>query len=59
MFESFNDVLTFEETCKALRMGRNMLYKLLRNGTIKSVKIGRKYYVPKISLNEFINSNCN
>ena len=56
MFESFNDVLTFEETCKALRMGKNMLYKLLRNGTIKSVKIGRKYYVPKVSLNEFINS---
>lgn len=57
MFENYKDVLTFDETCKALRMGRNMLYRLLRDGTIKSKKIGRKYYIPKSFLIDFINSN--
>lgn len=58
MFEEFNDILTIKETCKALRMGQNMLYKLVKNGSIKSVKIGRKYYIPKLYLKEFIETNA-
>lgn len=58
MFEEFNDILTINETCKALRMGKNMLYKLVKNGSIKSVKIGRKYYIPKLYLKEFIETNA-
>ena len=56
MFDTYADILTVEEVCKALSMGKNTLYKLLKIGKIKSIKIGRKYFVPKVCLIDFINS---
>lgn len=56
MFDTYKDVLTVEEVCKALSMGKNTLYGLLQKGKIKSIKIGRKYFVPKVCLIDFVNS---
>lgn len=50
MFESYNDVLTVKETCNALSIGRNNLYRLLKDEKIKSIKIGKKYIIPKVYL---------
>lgn len=55
MFEGFNDILTVEEACKALGMGRNTIYNLLKENIIKSIRIKRKYYIPKEFLIDFIN----
>lgn len=55
MFDTYKDILTVEDTCKALGIGKNGLYKLLQKGIIKSVRIGRKYYIPKVFLIDFIN----
>ena len=55
LFDKYNDVLSVDEACKALSMGKNSLYKLLQMGVIKSVKVGRKYYIPKVFLIDFIN----
>ena len=55
LFDNFNDVLTVEEVCAALSAGRNSVYKLLKDGVIKSIKIGKKYLIPKICLIDFIN----
>lgn len=54
MFENFKDVLTAEDVCKALQMGRNTVYKLLQSKEIKSIKIGRKYFIPKEFLIDYI-----
>lgn len=56
MFDNYKDVLTVNEVCSALSMGRNSVYELLQNGSIKSIKIKKKYYVPKPFLIDFINS---
>lgn len=56
MFDTYRDVLTVEQVCSALSMGKNSVYQLLRNGVIKSIKINRKYLVPKSFLIDFINS---
>lgn len=56
MFDTYKDVLTVEQVCSALSMGKNSVYTLLRNGVIKSIKINRKYLVPKSFLIDFINS---
>ncbi len=56
MFENYNDVLTVNEVCSALSMGKNCVYGLLQNGSIKSIKIKKKYYIPKAFLIDFINS---
>lgn len=57
MFEQYKDILTVDEVCKALTMGKNTIYKLLRDNTIKSIKVGKKYFIPKIALIDFINAN--
>lgn len=57
MFENFKDVLTVEEACKALHIGKNSFYTLLKIGALQYIKIGRKYIIPKIYLIDFINQN--
>ena len=56
MFDNYSDVLTVKQVCLALSMGKNSVYKLLKSGFIKSIKIGRKYFIPKSFLIDFINS---
>lgn len=42
--------LTVEETAKLLRLGRQLTYEKVRSGEIPSVKIGRRYLVPRQAL---------
>lgn len=56
MFDTYNDVLTVEQVCSALAVGKNTVYDLLRKNIIKSIKVGRKYLIPKVFLIEFVNS---
>ena len=56
MFDGFKDVLTVEEACRALGMGKNTVYNLLKQNIIKSIRINRKYYIPKIFLIDFIDT---
>ncbi len=55
MFEEYKDILTVNEACKALGMGKNTVYELLKQNIIKSVRIKRRYYIPKKFLVDFIN----
>lgn len=55
MFDFYDDVLNVEESCKAMKMGKKRMYEMLRKGTIKSIKIGNKYLVPKVFLEDYIN----
>lgn len=55
LFDSFNDVLTVDEVCKALATGKNSVYKMLKDGAINCYKVGKKYLIPKICLIDFVN----
>ena len=54
MFENFPDILTFEETRSALRIGKNTLLQLLWNGEIDGFKIGRCWKIPRSSLIKYV-----
>ena len=54
MFNEYNDVMTVDEVCEALRIGRNTAYKLLQNGEIYSRKYGNKYFITKESIIDFL-----
>lgn len=41
LFENSPDILTFEETRSALRIGKNTLLELLWNQEIDALKIGK------------------
>lgn len=50
----YPDVLTVKDVQHILRLGRNSVYSLLENGKIKTIRAGKKYIIPKISLVQFI-----
>lgn len=54
MLSKYDDVLTFKEFQQVIKFGRNKCYELLNNGTIKSLKIGRDFRIPKINIIKFI-----
>ena len=57
MFENYDDVLTVEEACEALKIGYNAMYELLNTGKIKGYRNGRVWRIPKASLVEYIQSS--
>ncbi len=47
IFQEYPDVVSVEQLCKMLRIGRNTAYHLLKSGTIQAIRIGRQYRIPK------------
>jgi len=51
------DVLTVKEMMDMLAIGRNTAYRLLRDGTIASFRIGNTYRVLRKSVQSYIYNN--
>ena len=51
------DVLTIHEMMDMLAIGKNTAYKLLRDGTIKSFRLGNSYKILRKSVQEYIYSH--
>lgn len=57
MLNQYEDVLTVEDVCSILMVGRNRVYELLNNQELKGFRIGKRTWrIPKSSVNEFIES---
>ena len=54
MLNKYNEILTVEELCEVLRIGKNTAYKLLKSEEIKSIKIGSTYKIPKRSIIHYL-----
>lgn len=54
MFQETNDLISIEELCSALSIGRNTAYRLLISKQLKAFKIGRVWKIPRIALEEYI-----
>ncbi len=48
-------VLTIEEACLVLRISKGSLYKLIRRKQLKTVRFGRRRYVPAEEIQKMIN----
>ncbi len=57
MFESYDDILTVEEACEALKIGYNAIYGLLNTGKLRGYRNGRVWRIPKAALVEYIQSS--
>jgi excisionase family DNA binding protein len=47
MFTSYPDLVDITQLKEMLGIGINLAYKLVRNQTIPSLKVGREYKIPK------------
>ncbi len=54
LLKDYDDILTVLDVRKILKIGRNKCYDLLQNGSIKSIKIGNSYRIPKTNLLNYL-----
>lgn len=49
-----DSIMTVYELMEALKIGKNLAYQLLNNGTIKGFRIGKSWKIPRKLLDDFI-----
>lgn len=54
MFEQYNDLLSVEELCEILMIGKNSAYTLLANGEIKAYRAGTRWKIPREAVSEYV-----
>lgn len=55
MLESYHDVLTVNDLCEILMVGKNAAYQLLNDQAIAAFRIGRCWKIPKAAVEEYLN----
>lgn len=58
MLEQFDDLLTAEEACEALRIGKNALYRLLASQELKAYRNGRVWRIPRQAVEAYIRTQA-
>lgn len=54
-FDSYGDVLTVDDVCMILHIGKNSAYRLLQSNEIPNRRIKSKYLIPKQGLINYLN----
>ena len=58
MFEKYPDVVEVKELCQMLGgISKKLAYRLLTNGEIFNVRVGRSYKIPKMSVIAYLTGN--
>ena len=52
------DLITVDELCDTLMIGKNLAYRLLNSGEIKCFKVNRIWKIPRASVIEYILRRC-
>lgn len=50
MLKEYSDLLTIDELCDILQIGRNTAYHLLNSGFIAAFRIGCRWKIPKTAV---------
>lgn len=51
-----SDMITIDELCEILLIGKNTAYKLLNSNKLPAFKIGRIWKIPRSSIDVYIQS---
>ncbi len=57
VLKDYPDILTVEEMSSALGVSSKTGYKLIKDGKIQNMKVGRAYRIPKVHLLCFLKLN--
>ena len=58
MFEEYPDVVTVNHLMKMLNIGKSSAYELLKNNQIGSVRVGKRYIIPKKAVVNLFDGVC-
>lgn len=58
MLELYDDLMTADEACEALRIGKNALYRLLNSHHLKAYRNGRVWRIPRQAVEEYIRTQA-
>ena len=59
MQTDYIDLITIDELCDLLMIGRTTAYNLLRSGELKAFKLGKVWKISKASVEEYIRQRSN
>lgn len=59
MYNDSPELITIDDMCDILSIGRNSAYELLNTGKIKAFKIGSHWKLTKEAVDEFIRRESN
>jgi len=59
VFTMYPDIVSVEQMCEMLNICKTQAYIMLREGLIKSKRIGRIYKIPKIYIVQYLESDYN
>jgi len=54
VFKEYPDVLDVKQVSKLLGVSAKTVYKLIKDGSLSSLKVGREFRVPKVMLMRYI-----
>lgn len=57
MFNEYGEMLTIDDLCEILLIGRNAAYRLLNAKKIKAFQIGKVWKIPRVSVENYILEN--
>ena len=57
MFKNYPDVVSVAQMQQMLNVGKNMAYILLKNNTIKSVRVGKVHKIPKANIIKYLKTD--
>jgi len=52
--ENYNDMISLDDLCEMLLIGKNTAYRLLKTNQIKAFKIGRIWKIPRDAVSQYV-----
>lgn len=59
LYNNYSDMITLDELCEILAIGKNTAYRLLKNQEIHAFKIGRIWKIPRKAVNDYVIQKTN
>lgn len=54
MLDSYGEIITIEDLCEILMIGKNTAYKLLNQEVITAFRLGNRWKIPKVSIINYL-----
>ncbi len=54
MFKEYPDIVTVSDLTKMLHIGRNQAYRLVSDGSIRTIRIGTNHRIPKQCVIDYV-----